>query len=78
MKVNFYLRGEVVPVAYDYEMDLDGVLVPSNTPIVRNRGTILIVLERGERVPTRGQLKTIATIRTINPNWELVWFFQKP
>ena len=76
MDVHLYLEGEVVPVAFDYKMDLEGVLYPSETPLVRNRGTILIVLDKGDRVPTRGQLRTIATIRTINPNWNLRFFFQ--
>jgi hypothetical protein len=58
-------------VAYDYTLDLDGVLAPSNSPIVRNRGVIPVVLERGEKVPTKGQQRAIATIRTINPGWEL-------
>jgi hypothetical protein len=76
MKVHFYLEGGIIPANYDYDLDLDGILAPSNRPLVRNRGTILVVLQNNGKSPTRGQLKTIATIRTINPNWELSFYFQ--
>lgn len=76
MKVNFYSQGDVVPMAYDYGMDTDGVLIPSRIPRSKDAERITIVLELGRQVPTPGQRETINIIRTINPTWDLGFFFQ--
>jgi hypothetical protein len=47
----------------------------SKRPPPRNRGTILVLENKGKS-PTRVQQKTIATIRPINPNWMPTFYFQ--
>jgi len=77
MQVNLYLDGEITPIAYDYGMDLDGVLTPSPRLAMRSKGICLVVLQRGAVVPTARQQDTINTIQTINPNWDVRFFFQR-
>jgi hypothetical protein len=75
MKVKLYLQGEVTPLLYDYDLDADGVLIPSRRPKERNADTLVIVIERGLDVPTKGQSHTLKTISAINPTWPIETFF---
>lgn len=77
MRLHFYLEGAAVtPALYDYSMDRDGVLWPSKRPGQGVSGKMYVILEVNGEIPTRGQLATIQTIKTINPDWELSFFFE--
>jgi hypothetical protein len=78
MQVNFYIEGGVVPAYYDYAMDADGVLWPSKRQIPGIPDRMYIVLEQYGNGPTKGQRMTINTVRTINPDWTLKFFFPMP
>jgi len=65
----------VAPAVYDYDMQTDGVLVNTKHRTARGNGIILIVLKRGEKVPTKEQAKSIALIKAINPLWRVTAYF---
>jgi hypothetical protein len=37
----------------------------------------MIVLKRGEKLPTKEQAKSIALIKAINPTWRVTTYFQR-
>jgi hypothetical protein len=76
MKVRLFLQGEITPLIYDYDLDTDGVLIPSRRPKEKDKETLVIVLELGSEVPTKGQRETINNIRTINPTWIIETFYK--
>lgn len=76
MDLYLYVEGGVVPAVYDYDMQTDGVLANTRHQTARGRGIIMIVLKRGESVPTKEQAKSIALIKAINPNWRVTNYFQ--
>lgn len=75
MNLYLYVEGRIVPAVYDYDMQTDGVLVNTKHQTARGNGIIMVVLKRGEKVPTREQAKSIALIRAINPLWRVTTFF---
>jgi len=77
MNLNFYLQGEVVPATYDFDMNLEGILRPSKAPPTRNQGRVLVLLANGGNGPTQAQFETIAELKTVNPEWEQNFFFQR-
>ena len=75
MNLYLYAVGGVAPAVYDYDMQTDGVLVNTKHRTARGNGIILIVLKRGEKVPTKEQAKSIALIKAINPLWRVTAYF---
>lgn len=76
MDLYLYAEGGVVPAIYDYDMQTDGVLTNTKHQTARGRGIIMIVLKRGESVPTKEQAKSIALIKAINPTWRVTTYYQ--
>lgn len=77
MDLYLYAEGGVAPASFDYFMDTDGVLLNTRHQTARGRGIIMIVLKKGEKVPTREQAKSIALIKAINPTWRVTSYFQE-
>jgi hypothetical protein len=76
LDVYLYAEGGVLPAQYDYDLGTDGVLADSKRQNTRAKGIIMIVLKRGDKLPTAEQKKAISNIKTLNPTWRLKTFYQ--
>ena len=76
MRVNFYLEGGLVPVAYHYYMRTSGI-VEEYRHRPKTGELMMVVLERGSIVPTEGQDIAIGIMKTVNPDWIFTFYFQR-